>query len=728
MVRIDKYAQYFTITSINHSKLIHTLYEFNKNLITYRMALLRVKNQRQPKVITKPDKYFYIAETKDISHPVRRDLIRYPVTLLDSMLSFLGDRGIRKNSIDIVTHEPFKGVKVDINSNPSYTPKDYQEEYIKRIVETDKHNLLIDLFTGYGKALRNSTLIKTKTGWCEIQYLDVGDHVIGKDGKPTTVTGVYPQGKRQLYQVTLEDGRSLDADGEHLWTVYGNIIDGATLTTKDIDKLLYNKDDILYIDLPSPIDYKVDCLVSSYQDLSKYINDLELSSIKSREAFVDILLTLSPKQVSDNIEAILRVLRSLGYIASYANGSVNINMSATKIRIDSIKLIDQDLATCISVDAPDKLYIADNYIVTHNTFISMYSVCKIGEKFSLFVLPRYIDKWIGDITTLTDIKEDEILVIKGLSMMAAILNDPSIADKYKCFVISLTSLNYLIKKYLNGELLEHTTKTPEDLFPSLGTSIVLNDESHQEFANVYKVMLFSNVKLFMGITATLVSNDKDVTKMHDIMFPESNRASNIVKYKTYIHVSSVRFRFLYRKQIKFKNSFGYNQAILENSIIRNRRTLHNYLKMIATLLSGFYIRKKADKDKCIIFMGTVNMCSLMVDHLRSLHKNLRISKYTEEDDYTTIEASDIIVSTPASASTALDIPNLITTIQTVNVDSVAANLQTLGRLRDLKDKKMDFVYIWSNDVPSHRNYNRNRIRLFSKRAKTIRSIEYRDLV
>ena len=76
----------------------------------------------------------------------------------------------------------------------------------------------------------------------------------------------------------------------------------------------------------------------------------------------------------------------------------------------------------------------------------------------------------------------------------------------------------------------------------------------------------------------------------------------------------------------------------------------------------------------------------------------------------------------------MDIPNLITTIQTVNVDSVAANLQTLGRLRDIKGKRMDFVYTWSSDIKQHKTYNYNRLKLFMRRAKHIKSIEYRELV
>jgi phosphate starvation-inducible PhoH-like protein len=48
----------------------------------------------------------------------------------------------------------------------------------------------------------------------------VGDSVIGSDGRPTRVEGVYPQGVKDVYRVTLTDRASTRCCGEHLWTVY----------------------------------------------------------------------------------------------------------------------------------------------------------------------------------------------------------------------------------------------------------------------------------------------------------------------------------------------------------------------------------------------------------------------------------------------------------------------------------------------------------------------------
>jgi phosphate starvation-inducible PhoH-like protein len=61
--------------------------------------------------------------------------------------------------------------------------------------------------------------ILTPDGWRPIGELQVGDLVIGSNGEPTPVLGVYPQGEKDVYRVTAQDGSSTLACGEHLWTV-----------------------------------------------------------------------------------------------------------------------------------------------------------------------------------------------------------------------------------------------------------------------------------------------------------------------------------------------------------------------------------------------------------------------------------------------------------------------------------------------------------------------------
>jgi phosphate starvation-inducible protein PhoH and related proteins len=70
-----------------------------------------------------------------------------------------------------------------------------------------------------GRAQPLTAKVLTPDGWRQIGDLAVGDLVVGSDGLPTPVLGVYPQGVKPVYRVTTQDGASTLACAEHLWTV-----------------------------------------------------------------------------------------------------------------------------------------------------------------------------------------------------------------------------------------------------------------------------------------------------------------------------------------------------------------------------------------------------------------------------------------------------------------------------------------------------------------------------
>jgi len=71
-----------------------------------------------------------------------------------------------------------------------------------------------------GRAQPLFTKVLTPKGFRLIGELQVGDFVIGSDGCPTEVVGVYPQGFKEIYRVCAQDGSSTLASGDHLWSVY----------------------------------------------------------------------------------------------------------------------------------------------------------------------------------------------------------------------------------------------------------------------------------------------------------------------------------------------------------------------------------------------------------------------------------------------------------------------------------------------------------------------------
>lgn len=87
-----------------------------------------------------------------------------------------------------------------------------------------------------GKANPLDAKIRTPSGWTEMGALQVGDALASVDGAPSIVTGVYPQGVRQVYRLTFSDGRSAEGCAEHLWRVYYREWDGPRIV--DTEKLM----------------------------------------------------------------------------------------------------------------------------------------------------------------------------------------------------------------------------------------------------------------------------------------------------------------------------------------------------------------------------------------------------------------------------------------------------------------------------------------------------------
>lgn len=105
-----------------------------------------------------------------------------------------------------------------------YPPRENQPAILEYVLDDavkfpnwDAVIKMVALQTGKGKELKWDTHVRVPGGWQQIRLLKVGDWVVSRDGSLTKVTGVYPQGKKQLYEVEFWDGRKVKAGAEHQW-------------------------------------------------------------------------------------------------------------------------------------------------------------------------------------------------------------------------------------------------------------------------------------------------------------------------------------------------------------------------------------------------------------------------------------------------------------------------------------------------------------------------------
>lgn len=98
-----------------------------------------------------------------------------------------------------------------------------------------------------GKAQPLDARLLTPTGFKSMGDIRVGDFVIGSDGFPTRVLGVYPQGHKEAYRVSFSDGSATQCCDEHLWHTrdrndrrFGR--SGSVKNLRDIAATLYRTD------------------------------------------------------------------------------------------------------------------------------------------------------------------------------------------------------------------------------------------------------------------------------------------------------------------------------------------------------------------------------------------------------------------------------------------------------------------------------------------------------
>jgi hypothetical protein len=72
---------------------------------------------------------------------------------------------------------------------------------------------------GSGKAQPNDALVLTPTGFRPMGSLEIGDPVLCPDGRVASIVGVFPQGEKEIFRVTFQDGRTVECCDDHLWKV-----------------------------------------------------------------------------------------------------------------------------------------------------------------------------------------------------------------------------------------------------------------------------------------------------------------------------------------------------------------------------------------------------------------------------------------------------------------------------------------------------------------------------
>ena len=100
-----------------------------------------------------------------------------------------------------------------------YRYKDTEKLEIIKETAMDKQSklIMIDGYWGTGKAQPLDSKLLTPTGWVKMGDIKEGDYVYSQDGEPTKVTGVFPQGEKDIFKIVFSDNSETECCEEHLW-------------------------------------------------------------------------------------------------------------------------------------------------------------------------------------------------------------------------------------------------------------------------------------------------------------------------------------------------------------------------------------------------------------------------------------------------------------------------------------------------------------------------------
>jgi len=99
-------------------------------------------------------------------------------------------------------------------------PKQAQA-WIKLLDKTTKY-VVFGGAAGGGKGLDLNQLVLSNNGWKKAKDITMEDKLVSVDGTYTNILGIFPQGMKERYKFTFEDGAESIVDDTHLWTVWNS--------------------------------------------------------------------------------------------------------------------------------------------------------------------------------------------------------------------------------------------------------------------------------------------------------------------------------------------------------------------------------------------------------------------------------------------------------------------------------------------------------------------------
>lgn len=350
------------------------------------------------------------------------------------------------------------------------------------------------------------------------------------------------------------------------------------------------------------------------------------------------------------------------------------------------------------------------------TIMTLFALSQINQRCALVVKPMYIERWLdvsapGPKQALKGFTRRDVMTVRGGGQLRSLIHLAQEDELHAKFIIisNRTMANYYQDYKENGTTEEYGFVKPEELWELLDVGVRLIDEAHQDFFACFITDLNSHVPKSIELSGTLEPDDKFLREMYQIMYPKALRMNTGV-FTPYVELYALNYSLNnHPKPVKTmrRGRSSYSQAAYEEDLIKDAGRKGRLLKMLHDVVETWFISERLPGYKLLMFFDTIDLCAATADYLKEMYPNLKVSKYTQEEDASVLDEFDIIVATPGSAGTAVDIDKLQQVICFVMRSSTQALKQYIGRLRTLKtdEVKPKYIYLFTNDVGKHITYH-----------------------
>lgn len=340
--------------------------------------------------------------------------------------------------------------------------------------------------------------------------------------------------------------------------------------------------------------------------------------------------------------------------------------------IKDIRFSHREKCRCIMVDNDEHLYLTEDYIVTHNTFIALYAIAQLGMK-PLIVCPTTLlkNQWIEN---LVELGIDENDIAKN------IYDGP---DK-TLTVVTVSSIENAIRDDWDG-LLKIISKA------AYGIKVV--DESHLHLKGVLKLDAICNIPHNWYLSATLGRSDPMEDRILNQALSDADRFIGNSKYEEYqkqyvnIYLQDI---YYYPSNKLCNQCFKYgSKGLIRASYYNMLMSYKNGEPFIQNIVN---VTKRA--KGIITYDGKILVLVPLIAIIDKLKEYMERDPFFKDFTFAGVDGSmplsqrrdameaDFILSTSMSMGTGVDVSNLAAVVNFDQYSSPIINEQIFGRLRD----------------------------------------------